>query len=146
MTESLRLLCDNGSKFIDSVLAFAGEFIEAVFFYVLFGFEAELLFCADLNPKALRVKAVLIAAVKALHGLVSQENILKRASPGVVNAHGIVGSNGAVKEAEASVAAVFSLQLAKAIILLPKAHNLMLGFDECVFFLSHKTNPFIECL
>ena len=88
---------------LDSFNAFACEFVHTVILDIFFCFETELFLNLDLNPKSLRVKTVLTAAVIPLHTLVSDKNILKASAPGVVNTHRVVGGYRTVKETETFV-------------------------------------------
>ena len=80
-----------------------------------------------LDPEALTVKAVLEALVKPLHRAVAKEHVLVRSTPGVVNAHGVVGSDRAVYERCSLFGALIAAQvLFDDAILLPERENLAL--------------------
>ena len=117
---------------LDAVHALVRELIHPVRLDILLGLKAELLLDLDLHPKALGVKAVLIAAVLALHGVVAQEGVLERAAPGVVDAHRVVGRDRPVDEAEALVPGILRFQLAKAVVLLPELHDLVFHCDKFI--------------
>ncbi len=77
---------------------------------VALGGELQLLLDLDLDPQALAVEAVLVALALALHGVVALEGVLVSAAPGVVDAHRVVGGDGAVEEGPARAVLVLFAQ------------------------------------
>ena len=76
LTETFGLFRDNAGEMLNAVHALSCELVHAVIFNVFLGFEAERFFDFYFNPKALRVKAVLIAAVAPVHCVVTDKDIL----------------------------------------------------------------------
>src|SRR5262249_53966751 len=68
---------------------------------VALGGELELLLDLDLDPEALAVEAILVAEPLAEHGVIALVGVLVGTPPGMVNTHGVVGSDGAVEEGPA---------------------------------------------
>ena len=65
----------------------------------------EFLLDLDLDPQPLAVEAVLVAQLVAGHGEVALVGVLVGAAPGVVDAHRVVGGDGAVEEGPLRLAA-----------------------------------------
>ena len=76
LTEAFGLFGDNAGEMLDAVHALSCELVHTVIFNVFFGFKAERFFNFYFDPKALGVKAVLIAAVAPVHRVVTDKNIL----------------------------------------------------------------------
>ena len=94
-----------------ALLAQAHELGDAEGLDVLLAGEAELALDVDLDPQALAVEAVLLALVLAEHGVVALEDVLVGAAPGVVDAHRVVGRDGAVEERPVLAARVLGAEL-----------------------------------
>src|SRR5919198_476002 len=76
------------------------EALEAVLLDLALRVEAELLLDPDLHPEPLAVEPVLVEQVEPLHGPIALPDVLERPAPAVVHAHGVVGRDRAVDEAE----------------------------------------------
>ena len=111
VAEPDRLLRDDVGEAAHALLARLHEPVDAVLLYVSLGAEAHLLLHLNLHPKALAVVAVLVTLAEALHGLVSLEQVLVRATPGVVNAHRVVGRDGPVDERPSPLRVSIALQV-----------------------------------
>ena len=133
LTETNRLVGDDGGEFFHALDALVGELVQTVSLDVVLGLEAELLLDLDLNPKTLRVKAVAVVGVAALHGMVLNESILEGSAPDVVDTHGVVGGDRAVDEAILRAVCVFLLELVEAVVFLPEGENFLFVFNEGVF-------------
>ena len=96
----------------------------------MLGLKAKLLLYLDLYPETLRVEAVAVVGVAALHCVILDIGILKCSSPGVMYSHGVVGGYRTVDKAVLGSARVLCLQLLEAIVFLPEAKYL--------FFIFHK--------
>ena len=101
----------DGGELAHPLLAQLDEPIDAVGLDVPLGGETQLLLHLHLYPEALAVEAVLVALLEALHGLVALVQVLVGASPCVVDAHGVVGGDGAVDERVALVRGVVAVEV-----------------------------------
>ena len=97
--EPAGLLGDHLGEVSDALPALGGELGEAVLLDFTLGVEAQRLLDFDLHPEPLTVEAVLIALLEPPERLVSLEDVLERAAPGVVDPHRVVGRDRAVDEA-----------------------------------------------
>ncbi len=111
VAESDGLLGLDGRVGQDALLAEAHEVGDAEGLDVLLAREAQLALDVDLDPEALAVEAVLPALVLAEHGVVATEGVLVGPSPGVVDAHRVVGRDGAIDEGPVRAARVLCPQL-----------------------------------
>ena len=68
----------------------------------------------------------MIALRVALHGLEALKDILVRASPGMVDAHGVIGRNRTVNERPARIVFVLCDELVEGSGILPKLEDPML--------------------
>ena len=101
LPQAAALLTHDPRELQHAVLAALDKAGDAVLLDVALGAEAELLLDFDLHPQPLAIEAVLPALVVAGHRLVALEQILVRASPGVVHRHRVVGRDRSVDEREA---------------------------------------------
>ncbi len=92
----LRLACRERQH---ALLAQAHELGDPVLLDVALRGEAEVALHVDLDPEALAVEAVLPALVLAAHGVEALEDVLVGSTPGVVDAHRVVGRDRPVEEA-----------------------------------------------
>src|SRR5262249_25736668 len=90
---------------------------------VAFGLEAKLLFDLDFHPQALAIEAILVTLFVPRHREIALVNILVGAAPGVMHAHGGIGSDGAVKEAPARLARVLLKELLEDFLFRPKVED-----------------------
>ena len=127
----------HGREFEDAGFAQLHKFGEAVLFDVALVGEAQLFFDVDFNPQPLTVEAVLPAQIFALHGVVSVVEVFVGAPPGVVNAHRVVGGDGAVKEAECAVfgfgLGAKAAQFVECVGVLPEFEDFVFHFYEVGF-------------
>ena len=140
LTESYRLLGDDARELLYTLDTLFGELIKTVSFDIVLGLKAKLLFNLDLDPKALRVKAVAVVGVAALHSVVFDKSILKSSTPGMVNTHGVVSRDRTVYKAVLRAVFIIFIKLFEAIVLLPEIDNLFLIFGKgifCVEFFRH---------
>src|SRR5262249_30205105 len=70
--------------------------------------------------EALAIEAVLVALLVAGHGEVALVGILVGTAPGVVDAHRVVGGDGAVEERPARLAGVLGAELVEGVDVLPE--------------------------
>ncbi len=94
------------------------------------GFEPEILLYLDLHPEALAVEAVLVAEFPASHRPVAIVDVFVGATPAVVYAHGVVGSDGAIDEGPGGRSFAQLAQLVKGVRFFPKIEHLMFLFYE----------------
>ena len=120
------LLRLHAGEMLDALAALAGEVIEAEFFDFMLRIETEVAFDLHFQPKSLAIETVLVALHVTLHGFKALVDIFVGASPRVVNAHGIIGGNGAVNERPARIAAVLRDKLLEGIGILPELQDPML--------------------
>ena len=92
--------------------------------------RAELLLDLDFDPQALAVEAVLVAQLVAGHGEVALVGVLVGAAPGVVDAHRVVGGDGAVEEAPRRLARILLPQSGEDVLLGPEAKHVVLAADK----------------
>ncbi len=92
------MLGDSVGELQHPLLAALDELGDAERFDVALALETELLFDLDLDPEPLAVVPILEALVFAEHGVVALEEVLVGPTPGVVDAHRVVGRDGAVEE------------------------------------------------
>ena len=104
--EPLGLLGDHLGELGDALAAAGGELGEAVRLDLALGVQPERLLDLDLDPEPLAVEAVLVAELVPARRLVALEDVLQRAAPRVVDAHGVVRGDRPVDEAEARPARV----------------------------------------
>src|SRR5205085_1321910 len=126
LAEALRLLGHHADELRDALLAALGELGEAVLLDLALRVQPELLLYLDLDPEALAVVAVLVALVEAAERLVALEDVLQRPTPGVMDAHRVVGRDRPVDEAPASLAAVLLAQPLEGPLLLPALEHVAL--------------------
>jgi hypothetical protein len=91
----------------------------------------------DFHPEALAVEAILPAFVLALHGVVALVEVFVGAAPGVVDAHGVVGGDGAVDEAEDAVfgfgLGAQAAQFIEGVGIAPEFKDVLFELDEVYF-------------
>ena len=141
LTESLRLLCDNARVFLYSLDTFVGKLIKTVSLDIVLCLKSELLLNLNLYPKALRVKAVAVVGVAALHCVVFDECVLKSSSPNVVDTHGVVCRDRTVDKAVLRTVLVLFLKSVEAVVVLPEFEYFLFVFNEgilCVEFILHQ--------
>ena len=146
LTESYGLLGDNARELLNTLDTLVGELIKTVSLDVVLGLKAKLLLNLNLNPKTLRVKAVAVVGVAALHSVVLNEGVLKSSSPCMMDTHRVVGGDRAVNKAVLRAVCVFSLKLFEAIVFLPEADYLFFVFSKgilCVEFVLHIDSAFL---
>ena len=93
-----RLLRLHGGVGQDALLAALHEPGDAIRLDVALVVKAQLLLDLDLDVQALAVEAVLVALLEALHRLEALEDVLIRAAPGMVHAHGVIGRDRPIQE------------------------------------------------
>ncbi len=120
----------DGGVFEDAAFAFLHELIDAELFDGTFGTEAELLFDFDFDPEALAVESILVTEIAAIHGPVALEGVFVGAAPGVVDAHGIVGRDGAVEKTPRLFAGVFGPEFLEDVAFVPELEDGVLTRDE----------------
>ena len=108
----------------------AHELGDAVRLDVALAREAEVALDVDLDPQALAVEAVLPALVLAEHGVEALVQVLVGATPGVVDAHRVVGRDRPVEEAPARAAGVLGAEPLERPPLAPQLQHLVLLGDE----------------
>ncbi len=94
VTKSLRLFRLTRRKPEDSSFALVDEVIDSVFVDCCLGSQPELLLDFNLDPQTLAVKAVLVSLVVSGHREETLVRILIRATPGMMDAHWVVGRDG----------------------------------------------------
>ena len=114
----------------DPLLAERHEAVDAVRLDVALAREAEVALDVDLDPQPLAVEPVLVALVLAEHRVEALVQVLVRATPGVVDAHRVVGGDRPVEEAPARAAGVLRAQARERPSLPPCASDLVLLGDE----------------
>ena len=114
----------------DALLAERDEPVDAERLDVALAREPEVALDVDLDPQALAVEAVLEALVLAEHGVEPLVEVLVRPSPGVVDAHRVVGRDRAVEEAPARSAGVLGAQSGEGPPFTPYVEELVLLGDE----------------
>src|SRR5205823_2566912 len=124
--EPARLACDDLGVLRDPLLAALGELGQAVLLDLALRVEPERLLDLDFDPEPLAVESVLVALVEAAEGLVALEDVLQRSSPGVVDAHRVVGSDRAVDEAPAWIPAVLLAEALERPLTVPALEHLPL--------------------
>ena len=92
--------------------------------------EAELALDVDLDPQALAVEPVLVPLVLAEHGVEPLVEVLVGASPGVVDAHRVIGGDRSVEEAPARPALVLRAKPREGPTLAPQIQDLVLLGDK----------------
>src|ERR687888_401543 len=105
------------------------EALEAVLLDLALRVEAELLLDPDLHPEPLAVEPVLVEQVEPLHGPIALPDVLERPAPAVVHAHGVVGRDRAVDEAERRAAAVSVTERLQSALTLPALEGAVLEAD-----------------
>ena len=124
--EAARLLCDHLRELRDPLLAALGELREAVLLDLALRVQPERLLDLHFDPETLAVETVLVPLVESPKRLVALKDILQRPSPGVVHAHGVVGGDRPVDEAEARPAAVQLTKRGERSFVVPPLENLEL--------------------
>src|SRR4029077_6408341 len=131
LTEADGLLRDRLSGAIDARAARVGEPADAVRLDVPLAVQVQLALDLHLDPEALAVEAVLVALVLAEHGVVALIDVLVRARPPVVDAHGLdVGRDRAVIEGIVRVSGVLLPQHVEAALALPQLEHAMLELGQ----------------
>ena len=110
----------------DALLAQADEVGDAVGLDVALARVAQLALDVDLDPQALAVEAVLVALVLAEHRVEALVQVLVRPTPGVVDAHRVVGRDRAVEKRPALVAGVLGAEARERPPLVPQREHLVL--------------------
>ena len=113
-----------------ALLAECHELGDAERLDVALGGEAEVAFDVDLHPQALAVEPVLVALVLAEHRVEALVEVLVGTAPGVMDAHRIVGGDGAVEEAPPGPAGVLGAQPREGPSVAPGVEDLVLLGDE----------------
>ena len=83
---------------VDPLLAALDKLGNTVGLNIALALEAKLALDFHLDPKALAVEAVLVTLVEAAHRPVALVGVFVGPSPGVMDAHGVVGGDGAIHE------------------------------------------------
>ena len=110
--EALGLFGLHAGKLAHPSLAVLYELADAVRLDVALGRESLLLFDLHLDPQPLSVEPVLESLAVALHVPEAEEQVLVRASPCVVDAHGVVGRDRSVDERKGLVRRLVAAQVA----------------------------------
>src|SRR5207244_10350237 len=118
LAEPNGLLSDDIGVFEDPLPTRLDKALETVLLNLALGVEPQLLLDLDFHPQALAIEAILVALVEALHGPEALIDILVGATPGMMHAHRIVGSDRPIEEGIARTAPIPFDQLSE---------------EECVF-------------
>ena len=94
------------------------------------GSKPKLLLHFHLDPQTLSVKAVLVALVVSGHRKESLLRILISAPPGMMDAHWVVGRDGAIQEAPSLATCILLTQLSKDLFDLPELQDRMFTGNE----------------
>src|SRR5262249_42362843 len=114
---------------------------------VALALELQLLLDLDLDPQPLAVEAVLVALVLAEHGVEALEGVLVGAAPGVVDAHRVVGGDGAVEEGPADAARVLLAEGLEGPCAVPELeHRPLLGgeIDLSLYLVERHGQPLVS--
>jgi hypothetical protein len=114
----------------DALLAQTDEVGNAVGLDISLVCEAQVLLDVHLDPQALAVEAVLVALVAALHRPEPLKQVLVGATPGVMNAHWVVGRDRSVQKAPPLAPGVLSSQASEGPAVAPEIKDLVLLVDE----------------
>ena len=139
VAQPLRLFGLSCGEAEHAAFAFVDEVVNAVLVDGGLRAQAELLFDLDLDPQTLAVEAVLVALVVTHHREESLIGVFVGASPGVVDAHRIVGRDRAVEEAPAFLAAILFAKFFEDRLVFPELQNgVLTAYEIGVFnFLEH---------
>ena len=120
----------HAGELVDAVLARLHEAVDArvgvagdEVLDVALAAQLQFLLDLDLDPQPLAVEPLLVAEVVAGHGEVAVVGVLVRPPPGVVDAHRVVGGDGAVEEAPPRLPAVEVSPLGENAVLVPELQN-----------------------
>ncbi len=130
VAESLRLFCLASRKPEDTALAFVDEVVDPEFVDGSLRAESQLLFDFDFHPQSLAVETVLESLVMAGHRKEPLVRVFVRATPGMVNSHRVIGSDGTVEKTPALATSVLSSQLRKRLLLKPEFQNGMFAGNK----------------
>jgi hypothetical protein len=123
--EPAGLLGDDLGELGHALLAPLGELREPVLLDLALRVQAEGALDPDFDPETLAVEAVLVALAEASHRLVALEDVLERAPPAVVRAHGVVRRDRAVDEAPDGPGGVLLAELLERLPLVPPGQDLV---------------------
>jgi hypothetical protein len=106
------------------------ELIDAIGFDVSFAMETQLFLYLHLYPEALAVETVLVSLIMTQHGVVTLEDILVGSAPGMMDAHGIISGDGAVKKGPPGFSFVLIPELLEALAVFPEPEDPVFHLDE----------------
>ena len=132
LPESDRLVGDHLGVGIHSFAAGLRELRQAERLDIRLAPEPEGTLDLDFHPQSLAVVAVLVAAALVVHRVEADERIFERPTPCVVNAHGIVGGNRPVQEAELRLTSALLAQLVERVGPLPVREHALLDVERAV--------------
>ncbi|GBD35893.1 hypothetical protein HRbin36_01008 [bacterium HR36] len=125
------LLRLNTGKAIDPLLAQLHETVNAgeaiprhEVLNILLRSQTQFFFHFHFDPQSLAIETVLVAEFVAGHGHETLEQIFIGASPGMVHAHRVVGSNGTIQERPFRLPAILFPQFLESLRFCPEAQNL----------------------
>ena len=130
VSQADRLLGLPGREGENPLFAGVGELVDAKVGDRVLGAEAEFLFHLDFHPQPLAVKAVLVPQFAARHGEVALIGVFVGATPGVVDAHGVVGGDRPVEEAPAGSPGVLSPQLGEDLAVTPEPQDIVFAANK----------------
>ena len=130
--------------FPDAFLAFFDEGLDAVFLYLLLAVYAQRLLHFELDGQPVRVPTGFAQDVKALHGLVTGNDVFHHARQDMTYVRLAVGGRGTVVKGERRRSLILFHALCENIVLLPKRYYLFFSLTKVhvgVYFVVHFIPP-----
>ena len=149
VAEPLRLFRLTCSKPQNTTFTFVHKVVDAIFIHSRFCSESQLLFNFHLNPQSLAVKSILVTLVMPRHGKETLVRIFVGPAPGVMDAHGVIGSDRAVQKAPPFAAAIAFPQPAKGVVLRPEFQDGMFTGNKAAvrYGLKHEWESYsVRCV
>jgi hypothetical protein len=129
VAEPLALLADHAGVVIDALFTLIHELGDTIVLDLALVGEAQLLLDRDLDPQALAIETLLPAQLLAEHSVVAIVEVFIGATPGVVDAHRVVGGDRPVEKRPLRAAVSPRAQLLERPRLGPEAQDFVLELD-----------------